>query len=95
MNSALFIFAAIPAILYSRSTLKKLYDIYMKTGMSFQEVCKALNIKPSLATTTGTDTEEVVEVFEYENNDPEKYILVFINGKLNKWYTELKRSIEG
>jgi len=95
MNSALFIFAAIPAILYSRSTLKKLYKTYMKSGMSFQEVCKALNIQPSLATTTGTDTEEVVEVFEYENNDPEKYILVFINGKLNEWYTELKRSMEG
>lgn len=95
MNSALFIFAAIPAILYSRSTLKKLYQYYMKSGMTLQEVCQALNIKPSLATTTGSDTEEVVEVFEYENNDPEKYILVFINGKLNKWYTELKRSMEG
>lgn len=95
MNSALFIFAAIPAILYSRSRLKKLYHTCVKYGMTFQEVCMALNIKPLLATTTGTDTEEVVEVFEYENNDPEKYILVFINGKLNKWYTELKRSMEG
>ncbi len=94
MNSAFFIFAAIPAILYSRSTLKKLYQT-IKSGMTFQEVCQALNIKPSLSTTTGADSEEVVEVFEYENNDPERYILVFINGKLNKWYTELKRSIEG
>jgi len=63
--------------------------------MTFQEVCKALNTKPSLATTTNTGSDEIVEVFEYENNDPEKYILVFINGKLNKWYTELKRSMEG
>lgn len=95
MNSALFIFAAIPAILYSRSTLKKLYQTYVKYGMTLQEVCKALNIKPSLATTSGNDSTEVVEVFEYENNDPEKYVLVFKNGKLNKWYTELKRSMEG
>lgn len=94
INSALFIFAAIPAILYNRASLRKLYETYVKFGMTLQEVTEALKIRPSLMTTTGYETEELVEVFEYENEEPEKYILVFINGKLNKWYTELKRSIE-
>jgi len=94
-NSALFIFAAIPAILYNRSSLKKLYESCVKLGMSLQELSQALNIKPALTTTTGMESDELVEVFEYENNEPEKFIMIFKNGKLNKWYTELKRSMEG
>ncbi len=93
-NSALFIFAAIPAILYNKS-LRKLYETCVKFGMSLQELSQALNIKPALMTTTGVETDELVEVFEYENEEPEKYIMIFKNGKLNKWYTELKRSMEG
>ncbi|MDL2214805.1 hypothetical protein LJC00_01285 [Dysgonomonas sp. OttesenSCG-928-M03] len=92
-NSALFIFAAIPAILYNKS-LRKLYESCVKLGMSLQELSQALNINPALMTSSGVETEELVEVFEYENEEPEKYIMIFKNGKLNKWYTELKRSID-
>lgn len=93
INNALFILAAIPAILYNRASLKKLYKRYVKFGMSLQELSQVLNIKPALMTITGQETDEVVEVFEYENNEPEKYIMIFKNGRLNKWYTELRDSM--
>lgn len=94
INSALLIFAAIPAILYNRASLSKLYETYAKLGMSLQELSQALHISPALATTTGTNSDELIEVFEYENNEFEKYIMIFKNGKLNKWYSEIKKSLE-
>lgn len=94
INSALFIFAAIPAILYNRSSLRKLYETCVKFDMTLQELSQLLNINPALTTTTGQETDELVEVFEYENDETEKYIMIFKNGRLYKWYTELKRSME-
>lgn len=94
LNSSLFLFAAIPAILYKRSSLRKLYETYVKLGMSFQEVTRTINMKPALVTSTQKDSDEVVEVFECMNNTPDKYTLVFINGKLKEWYTDIKHSIE-
>lgn len=95
INNALFMFAAIPAILYNRGgTLNRLYKNCVELGMSLQDLSKVLRIDPLLKTTSGNETDGLVEVFEYENNEPEKYIMVFINGKLNKWYTELRRSLE-
>lgn len=95
LNSSSFLFAAIPAILYKRSSLRKLYETYVKLGMSFQEVTRTINMKPALVTAVHQDSSDgSVEVFECKSNTPEKYILVFINGKLNKWYTELKQSME-
>jgi hypothetical protein len=93
-NSSLFLFAAIPAILYKRSSLRKLYETYVKLGMSFQEVTRAIRVKPALVTTHQEASDELVEVFECKNNTPEKFIMVFINGKLNEWYTEFKQSME-
>ncbi|MDU1903556.1 MAG: hypothetical protein E6772_02125 [Dysgonomonas sp.] len=95
-NSSLFLFAVIPAILYKRSSLRKLYETYVKLGMSFQEVARAIRIKPVLVTAAHQETsDELVEIFECnKNNTPEKFIMVFINGKLNEWYTEFKQSME-
>lgn len=94
INSTLFILSAIPAILYKRASLRKLYENYVKFGMTLPELTGALNIKPALITTTGRETDNLVEIFEYESDKIEKYIMVFINGKLDKWYTEFKRSKE-
>jgi hypothetical protein len=93
VNNALFKFAAIPAILYKNASLRKLYETCARIGMSLQELSLALNIKPSLTKTTGQDTDELVEEFEYANKESEKYVMIFKNGKLYKWYSELIRSI--
>lgn len=93
INTVFFSFGSIPAILYTKATLRKLYENCVTFGMTLTELRETLSINPSLTDMSDEDAENLIEIFEYENEEPEKYVMVFINGKLDKWYTELKKSL--